>query len=73
MYYWSGGIIFFVLAVLVVVAFVRVKQRDRDYGEGRGSRAAVASADPDPQRAYGRPCTAGNRAGAKNQVTATSR
>jgi hypothetical protein len=34
MYYWSGGIIFFILAVLVVVAFVRVKQRDRDYGEG---------------------------------------
>jgi hypothetical protein len=35
MYYWSGGIIFFVLAVLLVVAFVRVKQRDRDYGEGK--------------------------------------
>jgi hypothetical protein len=34
MYYWSGGIIFFVLAVLVVFAFVRVKRRDRAYGEG---------------------------------------
>ena len=34
MYYWSGGLIFFVLAVLVVVAFVRVKRRDRAYGEG---------------------------------------
>jgi len=33
-YYWSGGLIFFVLAVLVVVAFVRVKQRDRAYGAG---------------------------------------
>jgi hypothetical protein len=37
MYYWSGGIIFFALAVLLVVAFVRVKRRDREYGEGRST------------------------------------
>ncbi len=34
MYYWSGGIIFFLLAVLLIVAFVRIKQRDRAYGAG---------------------------------------
>jgi hypothetical protein len=33
--YFVGIGIFFVLAILLVVAFVRVKQRDRRYGEGR--------------------------------------
>jgi hypothetical protein len=43
MYYWSGGIIFFVLAVLVIVAFVKIKQRDRDYGEGRSEHSEQRS------------------------------
>ena len=34
MYFWTGGLIFFVLAVLLIVAFVRTKQRDRAYGAG---------------------------------------
>jgi hypothetical protein len=34
MVYGVGTFIFAVLAILVVVAFVKVKQRDRAYGRG---------------------------------------
>jgi len=34
-YYVVGAGIFGLLAILVVVAFIRVKQRDRRYGQGR--------------------------------------
>jgi hypothetical protein len=47
MYYWSGGLIFFLLAILLVVAFVRVKKRDRDYGEGKSEHHDEHS---DPER-----------------------
>jgi hypothetical protein len=42
-YFWSGGIIFFLVAVLVVVGFVRVKQRDREYGAGGSQPSGTKS------------------------------
>lgn len=33
-YYYFGLGIFFIAAVLLIVAFIKVKKRDREYGRG---------------------------------------